>query len=430
MCDILVLSAMSLSSGGFSETDELDVSKMKTIDFDVVSRDAFEDLQQKLDEVQKTEADARQNEAMANAKAAEAQKREEDAKAAEKVAREAERIAKTQAEEASAKAEAARQNEEAANAKAAEAQKREEDAKAAEKAAREAERVAKTQAEEAAAQEARAKADAEIARRNEAHAKADASMARHNESEAKSLAAKATSERNSAKADADRLQREIDEIRVRQNALVGNIPQKTIWKMTVLTKEPKGKNKRKKIYSPLLSIGGEGFLFLELPRIDAKNFSEVESVLAHHDGLSVTGELFRIEGNEDWLFVKIPDYSSKMPHIGFGVESLGIDGNRVFYPEEGEFSGKAVECVIDTDGLLTCSSKTENRTLLQQGRREHSVYKGCFLVSGLHGSIGAIVMEGSRLSLNGMLNCEKLKPITLSDLLTIARDNPSTKQKD
>ncbi len=469
MCDILVLSAMSLSSGGFSEADELDVAKMKNIDFDVVSRDAFENLQQQLDEAKKTEADAkaaekaarkaealaktqakelvaqevrakqeaeaaraseaqakaiaetaRKNEILANVKAVEAQKREEEAKVAEKAARQAEALAKTQAEEASAQAETARKNESVANAKAAEAQKREEGAKAAEKAAREAEALAKTHAEEAAAKEARAKKEAETARANEAQARADAALARQNEAEAKGLAEKATFQRNLAEAKADKLQAELDEIHARQNALIGNIPQGTIWKMTIKLKAKKSDSKP--IYSPLYSLDGEGFLFFELPpSIEAKVYSEVESVTAHYDKMSVTGGLYRLQGHDNWIFVKVGNLANK-PHIGFGVESLGIDGNIVFYPEQGKFEGDPVKCECDGKGNFLCSSKTENRNGIQQFKGEHSVFERCLLVSTIHGAIGAIAREKTTWG-GGMRRCEKLAPLSVKDLLPIGSGN-------
>ncbi len=280
--------------------------------------------------------------------------------------------------------------------------------------------MAKAQAEESAAREARAKKEAEAARDNEAHARADAALARQNEADAKGLAEKATSQRNFAEAKADKLQAELDEIHARQNALVGNIPQKTIWKMTVFKKKAK-KSESKTVYSPLFSLDGEGFLFVELPSIDAEVYSEVESVTAHYDKISVTGGLYRLQGHDNWIFVKVGNLANK-PHIGFGVESLGIDGNIVFYPEQGKFEGDPVKCECDGKGNFLCSSKTENRNGIQQFKGEHSVFERCLLVSTIHGAIGAIAREKTTWG-GGMRRCEKLAPLSVKDLLPIGSGN-------
>ena len=363
MCDILVLSAMSLSSGGFSETDELDVTKQQAFDFDVVSRDAYETLQQKIIEVERSASErlakateeaevaranearakadvetARKNETAAKELAQEAQKRAEAAKAAEKAAREAESRARRRAEEsaaresrakedaadareseavAKAESETARKNEAKAKELAQEAQEREKAAKTAEKAARKAEGLALRRAEESAVRESRAKADAETARTQASLAKAE------------TITALESAEQASGKA--RELQSLLDEFHARQKALSGNIPQNISWKLDIACENKKRKKRTITLHSPLVGIDNECFLFFETSLIKLESLDAIKSIVATRGNMCITGQLYTVDSNAALSFVKV-DGAASLPHIGFGTNSLGLEDNIVFKP--------------------------------------------------------------------------------------------------
>ena len=412
MCDILVLSAMSLSSGGFSEVPENSVKPLR-----VITRREFEEGRRRFSEVQKEVELARNAVALAKAEAENAMAERDEARHETEQARKAEAQAKTEAEIAMAERDKARnESEQARNAESlamieaesaiAERDKAQNEAEQ----ARNAERLAKADAKSALAERDKARNETEQARNAETLAKSEAENAMAERDKARNETEMARNAEAEAKS-------KLKEMHRRQDALSGIIPHDFIWKLTIQFRTRKGTD-TVVLFSPLVTIDGIGFLLFERSWLKNADLEDIVSIMASRDDVQIWGKAYA--GSGELLFVNLGDVS-RHPHISFGVERMNLDNNLVFYPKDGSISGNPVPC-YGSGSKISCSVKTEARTFFGKWRGDYSVNKGCFLISNTQGSITAIVRgEPSR----GRRECAVLHPTSVTNILTTAKEKGS-----
>ena len=421
---MLILSAMSLSDGGFSkeETAGQDVVS-------VIAKEDYDELERRLKETEARFVAVKNEEIQARKEADNARKAEADAKSETEIERANARKAK--AAEEQAKAEAAAERQRADKAQALEAQLRadvdaerlaaKESKAAAERADKEAEanRIAARKAKES---EAQAKAEAEFERQNankaraleaqsRAEVEAERAVARELKSAEERAKADAENERQIAKAarmEADVANAKLVDILAKQKALMGNIPHNIIWEMTIHC-NVSGNQKEIILYSPLVSTDGNCRLFFEQSQLDGISPEDVSSIAASRGDLEVEG--FICITYDNLCFVDIGDVSQH-PHIDFGVETINLNGILVFNPKTGSCEGP-VSGKVEADGNFLFPVKTETRTTYQHWKGDHSVYEGCLLLSKDQGAVAAIVRERASF-LGAWRKCEILHPINLT----------------
>ena len=431
MCDILVLSAMSLSSGGFSEVPEDSVKPLRTITQNEIDkgRRLLSEARQEVERARAAEAQAKLVAESAAAERDQARRESKRAQMAETLAREDAELAAVERDQARQESERAKKAENQANARAktatAERDKAQQEAERAKKAEDQANAKVKT----VTAERDKARQEAERAKNAAKQAKADAASAADERDQARQAAEIATAERDQARQETERaqsaatqaradaenfrfreqsarenlskLQAEIDEMHQRLEALAGNIPQNIAWKMIIRRKKKKDETI---LYSPLVSIDGKGCLLFE----QQKGWSpdEVVGIVASRGDLQVAGRVFSVSNN--LCFVELGDVSSH-PHIGFGVNTIKLNDNIVFHPKTGDCEGPVIGKVTP-DGNYLCPVKTQNRSWNQKQHDEFSVEEGDLLISQDQGSVAALVRGQTRWG-GAFRDCEQLRPM-------------------
>ncbi len=431
MCDILVLSAMSLSEGGFT-ADGLDV-RFTQVDEDsyFVSKVEYDELQQLMRSKELLAAAAKKAADDADAKrksaevdAARARSEAEAAKRGEVAARSEAEAAKRNEAHARSAAEVAKAGEarakaeaEQANAAAAAAKKAAADEESRRQVA-EADAVrARSEAETAKRGEVAARNEAEAAKKGEAHARSVAEVAKTGETRAKADAERANGEVAAAKKESADLHKELADMKRRQRMLKGEIPSGFVQKLQFQLSK---KKEHITLYSPLLRIGDKCYSMFEIDRLKVDNVSDIENITVEKGFTnSFRSVAFRSRNNSKLFFVQMPNADWNCA-IQCGVEIPTLEDNLVFYVETGECHGNPVPCSFDkANESFSCSAKTETRTIAQRIRGEgHSVYEGCFLLSAKSGALLGIVRGDG--VFDGVRKCDVIKPMTMLDLVPLA----------
>ena len=438
MCDILVLSAMSLSSGGFSEVPEDSVKPLRTITQNEIEkgRRLLSKARQEVERARAAEAQAKLVAESAAAERDQARRESKRAQMAETLARDDAKLAAVERDQARQESERAKKAEDKANARAKTATAERDKAQQEAERAKKAEDQANARVKTATAERDKARQEAERAKNAEKQAKADAASAADERDQARQEAEIATAERDQAKqeteraqsaakqarADAEifrfreqsarenlsRLQAEMDEIHQRQEALAGNIPQNIAWKMII--RHGISRNKKKvdtvELHSPLVSIDGKNCLFFEQRRLKGSSPKEVVSIVASRGDLQVDGRIFSVSNN--LCFVDLGDVSSH-PHIGFGVKAIKLNDNIVFHLKTGGCEGPVMG-MVEANGGFRCPEKTQNRTFPEKVLHDFSVDEGDILISKGQGSVSAIVGKPTQFG-SGFRDCKQLRPI-------------------
>ena len=359
MCDILVLSAMSLSEGGFT-IDGFDVRLSQVDDDSVfVSKVEYDELEQLMRSKERLAAAAKREAADADAKR----------KAAE--------------------SDAAR---------------------------------ARSEAETAKRGEIAARNEAEAAKKGEAHARSEAETARAGEVRAMADAKRANGQAAAAKREAENAHKELADIKRRQRMLKGKIPAGFVRKLqfkiagkqrqSILYSPVLKIDDQCYAMFEINRLGVDSVDDIENVTAEIGFTNSFRSVAFQSKNNSKLFFVHVPNADQDCAIQCGVETAILEDNLVFYVESGNCHGNPV--PCSKDANG-LFTCSIKTE------TRTPVQIIFNTPEESHSVYEGCFLISAKCGALLGIVRRRVG-RLGGPCKCEIIRPVTKLDLVPLTND--------